>query len=370
MHIQPVRTRAELNAFVHLPYQLYRGDPMWVPPLRHDQHGQFDPKRNPMLDHCGFALFLLLDDRKTIGRVAAFIDTLAIDFWKEPIGLFGYYECIPDLSASRILLEAAASWLRERGMKVMRGPWTFVSQEWGLVIEGFKPPPVVMAPYNPPYYGEQLSAFGLDKVKDLLAYSISAREGYRIPDRILTLTDAVARRYDIRVRHIDMRHYERDVHILMDMSNQSITGNWGYSPVTQAEAEAMARDMKPIVQPKGVLLAEDARGRPVGFAIALPDVNRLIKGMNGRLLPLGWLKLLLRLPRLRSYRMFALGVIPEYHGKGIDSLMYRALYESLYTPDVWMEINYVLEDNVSMNNAIAKLGATPLRRYRIYERDI
>jgi GNAT superfamily N-acetyltransferase len=130
---------------------------------------------------------------------------------------------------------------------------------------------------------------------------------------------------------------------------------------------AMAHDLKPILHPRAVLFAEDSQGRQVGFAIAIPDVNILIKGLNGYLFPFGWLKLLHGLPRLRQYRMFALGVIPEYHGKAIDSLLYRALYESCYSPDIRMEINYVLEENGPMNNAIVKLGAKPLRKYRIYE---
>jgi GNAT superfamily N-acetyltransferase len=370
MTIHPVQTKADLKNFINLPYRLYRDDPVWVPPLRKEQHDQLDPQRNPLLDHCQYALFLLKDGRQVIGRIAAFIDQLAVEFWQEPIGLFGYYECINDADASRMLLDTAADWLREHSMKIMRGPWTFVSQEWGLVVEGFTPPPVIMAPYNPPYYNDHLTAFDLHKVKDLLCYYISAKEGYRIPERILSHTDVVARRYGVKVRQVDMRHYERDVQTVMDLSNSSLVNNWGYSPVTQAEVNAIARDLKQIIQPKGVLFAEDGQGRPIGFAIALPDVNVLLRRLKGHLLPIGWLRLLFGLPRLRSYRLFALGVIPEYHGKGIDSLIYRALYESLYTPDVWLEINYVLEDNFPMNNAIRKLNAKPLRRYRIYEREI
>jgi GNAT superfamily N-acetyltransferase len=370
MNIRPVQTKADLNSFINLPYRFYRDDPVWVPPLRDEQRGQFDPKRNPLLDHCEYALFLLEDNRRVIGRIAAFIDRLAVDFWQEPIGLFGYYECIPAGAASRMLLETAAAWLRERGMKTMRGPWTFVSQEWGLVVEGFTPPPVIMAPYNPPYYSDHMTAFDLRKVKDLLCYYISGREGYRLPERILTQTDTIAQRYGVRVRQVEMRRYDQEVQTIMDLSNRSLIGNWGYSPVTPAEAQVVAHDLKQIIQPKGVVFAENAQGRPIGFAIALPDVNVLLRGLNGRLLPLGWLKLLIGLPRLHTYRMFALGVIPEYQGKGIDSLIYRALYESLYTPDIWLEINYVLEDNAPMNNAIRKLKAKPLRRYRIYQREI
>jgi ribosomal protein S18 acetylase RimI-like enzyme len=262
------------------------------------------------------------------------------------------------------------TWLQARACTSMRGPWSFVSQEWGLVVEGFTPSPVVMAPYNPSYYIDHLASFGMEKVKDLLCWYISAAEGYKIPDRILRLTDAVQNRYKVHIRQLNMKRYEEEVKIIIELSNASIIDNWGYSPVTNAEVQAMARDMKAILQPTGVLFAEDAAGKPIGFAIALPDVNSLLKGLNGRLFPFGFVKVLTGIPHLRRYRMFALGVIPEYQGRAIDSLIYRVMYEMLYTPDIWMEINYVLEDNWPMINAIKKLGAVPLRRYRVYERKI
>jgi hypothetical protein len=370
MNILEVKTKSDLKRFITLPYSLYRDDPVWAPPLRDEQRSQFDVRRNPLLEHCEYALFLLKDNRRIIGRIAAFIDRIALDVWKEPIGLFGYYECIPDETASKMLLEAAAGWLRGQGMKAMRGPWTFVSQEWGLVIEGFTPSPTVMAPYNPPYYADHMASFGLQKVKDLLCYYMSVSDGYTIPERILTLTDNVAKRYGVHVRQIDMKRYDEEVQTVIDLSNRSLLDNWGYTPVTDVEAKAVAHDLKPIINPKGVLFAEDANNNPIGFIIAIPNINLLLKGLNGHLFPFGWLKLLLGLPKLHNYRLFALGVIPEYHGKGIDSLIYRGLCESLYSPDVWVEINYVLEDNNPMNNAILKLNAKPLRRYRIYQKEI
>jgi GNAT superfamily N-acetyltransferase len=367
MQLIAVNSPKDRKRFIKFPYQFFRNDPNWVPPLRLEYRNQFSSDTNPLLSHCDYQLFLLLDDQRVIGRIAAFIDRLAVDYWKEKIGLFGYYDCIEDSQASQLLLNAAADWLKEQGMDAMRGPWTFVSQEWGLVIEGFTPPPCIMAPYNPPYYGEQLEEFGLMKVKDLLCYYISGKEGYQIPDRILNLTDRIADRYGVSVRQVNLKNYAQEVQDFLELSNSSIIDNWGYSPVTDEEAEALASDLKMIIQPEGVLFAEDQDGKPIGFAIALPDINRLLKGLNGHLFPFGWLKLLLGIPRLKSYRMFALGVIPKYHGLGIDSLIYRALYESLYSPDIWIEINYVLEDNYHMNNAIHKLNAKPLRRYRIYQ---
>ena len=167
-----------------------------------------------------------------------------------------------------------------------------------------------------------------------------------------------------------MGHGDGRIQTILELSNYSLLENWGYSPATEAEAKAMAQDMKRIIQPKGVLFAEDKNGRPIGFTVALPDLNSLLKGLNGRLFPFGFIKLLWGIPRLRRYRLFALGVIPEYQRKAVDSLLYRALNESLYAKDLWIEINYVLEDNRSMINAIKKLDATQTRRYRVYEMDI
>jgi hypothetical protein len=368
--ICPVQSPSDLSAFIDLPYSIYKDDPIWIPPLRDEQAGQVDPVRNPLLLHCDYALFLLKDGDRPVGRIAVFIDKLAVEAWGEATGLFGHYECPDDLSASGLLLNTARDWLREREMKAMRGPWSFVSQEWGAVIEGYQPSPVVMAPYNPPFYNDQFTAFGLTKVKDLLVYAIDAREGYKVPERILTLTDQVAQKYGIHVRQVDMNRFEDEIDTLIRLSNDSLLNNWGYSPVTDAEVRAMAHDLKPIIHPKAVLFAEDQNGRPVGFAIAIPDVNVILKHLHGSLFPFGWARMLWMLPRLTQYRMFALGVIHEYHGRAVDSLLYRALYESIYSPKIRMEINYVLEDNAPMNNAIIKLGAGILRKYRVYEMGI
>jgi GNAT superfamily N-acetyltransferase len=370
MHVSQVENNRDRKTFIELPYQLYRDDPRWVPPLRSEMAGQFNRKKNPFLEHCESVLFLLWENKKPVGRIAAFIDHLAVEAWGEAVGLFGYYECPANAAASQLLLESAQDWLTERGMQFMRGPWSFVSQEWGSVVEGFEPAPVVMSPYNPPYYNEHYEDFGLEKVKDLLVYLIDARRGYQIPERILTLTDKVANRYKVFTVPLDMQNLEKETEMLISLSNDSLIRNWGYSPVTDAEVTAMVNDLKRIIHPKAVIFAKDEAGKPVGFAIAIPDINILLKGLDGRLFPFGWLKLLRGLPKLTNYRMFALGVIPEYHGKGIDCLLYRALYDSIFSPSMRLEINYVLEDNDPMNNALLKLNATLLRRYRVFQREI
>lgn len=366
MQVVPATTKAQVRDFALLPYTLYRHDPTWIPPLRSEQLRLFAPETNPLLRHCDYALFLLRDAGRTVGRVAAFVDHLAVDYWRKNIGFFGSYECVDDAAASRLLLDTARDWLRARGMEIMRGPISFASQEWGFVVHGYEHPPTIMAPYNPPYYNAHAEAYGLRKAKDLLVYEADVSRGYTIPERYLRLMDAVAERHGVTLRPLNMKRYRQDAQIIMDLSNISIADNWGYYPVTEAEAEQMARDLKQIVHPEAVLIAE-AEGRPIGFAMTLPDVNVLLRGLNGRLFPFGFIKLLWGLPRLRQYRFFALGVHPDYHGLGIDSLLYARTWQALAHKNVRVEIDYVLEDNVPMNNALKRLGVTHIKTYRVYE---
>ncbi|HVN30989.1 MAG TPA: hypothetical protein VMT45_03300 [Thermoanaerobaculaceae bacterium] len=370
--VRRVAARADLRRFVGLPYRLYRNDPVWVPPLRTEQRKQCDSRRNPMLDHCTVELFLAEDgNTHVVGRVAAFVDHLAVRHWGDPVGLFGSFECSNDPVASRLLLEAAREWLRGQGMRSMRGPWSFASQEWGLVVEGFERPPVIMAPHNPPWYNDHLLAFGLAKAKDLLVYVADTTEGYRIPERYLTVTDLVQKRYGITVRPVNMKHLEKDIAILVEVANRSISSNWGFYPATEAEGRALARDIKPILDPELVLIAEDSAGEPIGFAITLPDINVLLRGLNGRLLPLGWWRLLTGRKRLSQYRMWAIGVVPEYQQRAVDALLYRRTHDVLNPRgNVRLEANYVLEDNVRMTNAMRNLGLEQIRRYRVYEMPI
>lgn len=370
MHIESVQSKKDLKRFIQHPYDLYRDDPNWVPPLRSEQKAQFDPRKNPMLDHCRIQLFLLKKGQRVIGRCSAFIDELAVAHWGQPIGLFGSFECIENEKGAHLLLGAAQQWLLEHGMQAMRGPWSFASQEWGLEIEGGDRPPVILAPHNPTYYVDFFESFGLVKAIDMLAYEADQEAGYVFPERYLVFTDRIQSRYGVTVRPVNLQNLEEEVLTIVDLSNRSISDNWGYYPVTEAEARVMAKDLKQIVNPEVLLIAQDADGASIGFALSLPDVNTLLKGLNGRLFPFGWLKLLLGLKQVRQYRMWGLGVVPEYQGKGIDTLLYRATYEALREKKVRMEINYVLENNHRMNNALLKLGVEPIRRYRVYEMPI
>ncbi len=370
LSVQPVYSQKDLKTFIRLPYRLYRDDTVWVPPLRLEERRKYSPKTNPMLRHCDYRLFLLHQNGQTVGRISAFIDRLAVEHWGEKVGLFGSFECIDSDEGSHLLLESARKWLREHDMSKMRGDWSFASQEWGVLVEGFESPPMIMAPYNPPYYDRLMKSYGLAKVKDLMVYELDTRDGYELPERILKLTDTIAEKYNVTIRSLNMKRLKEDVKTILDVANAATRDNWGYVPVTDEEADDIAKSLRMVVDPDVVMIAE-IQGRPVGYLIGLPDVNTVIKGLNGRLLPFGIFKLLYGLKRIRQYRIWALGVKPEYQRKAFDILFYRKLYDVLSPkkPDR-LEANYVLEDNMVMNNPILKLGFKEVKKYRVYEMSI
>lgn len=320
-----------------------------------------------MLQHCEVALFLAYQDDDPVGRISAFIDHLGIKHWNESIGLFGSFECLRVDKVPQLLLETARDWLRNKSMTLMRGPWSFDSQEWGLVVKGGDQPSMIMAPYNPPYYPAAFESFGLTKVKDLMVYSVTLDTSYQLPERFVKHIARVSEKYGVRIRPINMKQLDADVQSIVHIANEATKDNWGFIPVTDAEAEDLAKGLKMIVDPDLIMIAE-ADGRPIGYQITLPDVNVILKNLNGRLFPFGFLKLMTGLKKIRQYRIWALGVLPEFHRRAIDILLYQKMYEVLKARQpVYLEANYVLEDNMAMNNPILKLGLNHVKTYRVYE---
>jgi GNAT superfamily N-acetyltransferase len=369
MNIYTVKTAGYLKKFIDFPYHLHRHTPLWIPPLRFDQKNIFNPKKNSILNHCEYQFFLLYKNSKIIGRIVAYINHVANEYWKEKIGFFGHYECIEDQLAASLLLETTEKWLRERGMEKMRGQWNFVSQDIGFIYKGFDVPPIILSSYNPPYYNDQMVECGMQKAKDLLVYGCDTTKGYKIPERFVKFTDRIAERYRVNVRPINMKNLVEDARIIVHLTNDATGDNWGYYPVDEAEADQIAAELKMIVHPEVVLIAE-VDGEPIGYMITLPDVNHLLKEMNGRLLPFGIFKLLRGIKKLTRYRIWALGLLAPYQKKGISVLMFRKLNDILGDKDVYVEANWVLEDNILMNNTLIQLKFDLIKKYRIYEKQI
>jgi hypothetical protein len=372
IEVAPVGSRGELKEFVTFPWKVYRGDSNWVPPLIQDAMKMLDPAHHPFHQHAEVQCFLARrkgggrgKDGEVVGRIAAFVNRLHNEVHGERTGFFGFFETIADPSVPPFLFRAAAGWLKERGMERMRGPANFSSnEEWALLIDGFDRPPAVMMTYNPPEYARYIEDFGFAKAKDLVAYYL---DDPNPPERIVRFSERLQRDGKIRVRTLDMKNYDREVERVREVYNQAWEANWGFVPMTEAEIDHMAKEMKPVVDPNLVLFAE-ADGRTVAFAMALPDLNQALRKANGRLFPFGLVRMLIESKKIHLLRVLTLGVIKEFRHQGVDSLLFLNLYRNGVNRGFTAgEFSWVLEDNVRIRRALEAIGAKVYKTYRLYD---
>lgn len=309
---------------------------------------------------------MLYDGREPVGRIAACVNHRHNEFHEEKTGFFGFFECVHDPALARVLIDAAAGWGRERGQTRLRGPMNYSTNETcGLLVDGFDGPPRLLMTYNPPGYAALLEACGLSKGKDLLAYWLTDANG--LPERIARIADRVMKREGFALRRIDVRSYAEEVEVLLDIYNRSWSRNWGFVPMTPEEFRYMAAEMRPILDPDLLLVAE-VNGRPVGFVLELPDFNEALIAARGSLFPFGLLKLLWRSRSIRYVRVITLGVVPEYRSRGLDAVLYTEIWRRGTAKGYHEgELSWILEDNVMMNRGAVELGGRVYRKYRVYE---
>ena len=368
VRVDAVASRSDLRAFLRLPWRIYRGQPHWVPPLLVEQRKLLDRRRHPFHQHADVEYFLARRDERVVGRVAAIVNHRHVEFHGETVGFFGFFECEDDPAAAHALLGHAEAWLAARGMTALRGPMNFsTNEECGLLVDGFDEPPMIMMTYNPPYYERLLEDAGLRREKDLLAYLI--RE-IREPERLLRGVSRLGERAGATVRPIRMKELPREIERIREVYNSAWEKNWGFVPMTEAEFDEMAKQMKQIVDPELCLIAE-LNGEVAGFQLALPNYNQAIRHANGRLLPFGIVRLLWHARRIDEVRVITLGVKPEYRRLGLDAMMmlrgYRRAIELGYRRS---EASWILEDNALMRRALDRLGWIVYKTYRVYEKPL
>jgi len=364
----PVRGRSDLEAFIALPYELHRGLAGWTPLLRRDVRTTLDPARNPFFDRAERQLFLARRGGRVVGRVAAIHDRRHDEAHDDRVGFFGFFESVDDPAVASALLDAAAGWLRGRQRETLRGPLSpSINDEAGLLVDGFETPSVLMMPHNPRYYPALVEGAGFRKAKDLLAFQSTGTE---LPARLVAATDVVRRRHGVAWRPIDMGRFPDEVALVQRLFNAGWERNWGYVPFTAREADHLVTRLKPLVVPDLVGFAE-REGEPIGFAAALPDFNVALRANpSGRLFP-GILKVLWAARRITRLRVALLGVLPEWHGRGVDAVLYRHIWEKGRSRGYdWAEAGWILEDNHAMINGLTRMGFEVYKTYRVYERPI
>ena len=311
---------------------------------------------------------------QVVGRVVGIINENHNSFHKEKTAFFGFLEMIDDQNLCDALLGEVARWGRSKGMTVLRGPVNLsTNHECGLLVEGFDDPPSIMMTYNPAYYGKRLEGWGLSKAKDLLAYEIDGRKA-RFSERLIAQSERLKAKGQVSIRQIDMGHFDRDLAIIQEIYNDAWEANWGFVPMTPDEFQHMAKDMKLIIDPRLVLIAE-VRGEPAGFSLTLPDINQALhKVRNGKLFPFGWLKLLWsikgpgRRKAMNRCRILTLGIMQKYREFGIGPLLYTEYFRR--GPEFGYprgEASWILEDNVPMNHALQLMCGERTKVYRIYD---
>ena len=373
VQVTPVRGAADRMAFIRLQYALYRDDPNWVPPLEMERKDFLDPKKNPFFDYAEVELFLARRGAEVVGRVAAIKNPRHMEVHGTKEGFFGLFECVNDAGVARGLLDAASAWLKARGIDRVLGPANFSSnQDWGLLVEGHDTPPALMMPYNPTYYLGLLETCGFTKAKDLWAWELSASAAP--PEKVARIAEKIRQRDGITVRPVSLKDFPAEIARIKEIYNSAWEKNWGFIPMTEREFDHMAKEMKAIVRPELVLIAE-VKGEPVAFSMTLPDANEAFKAANGRLttfgLPIGLVKLVLASRRIKRLRLLTLGIKEGFRRRGLDAILYldtlRTAKALGYTGG---EISWTLEDNHLVNRAIESMGGKHSKTYRVFQRPV
>lgn len=376
VEIAPVVTKFDRRLFVDLAWKLFADDPMWRPPLKSEVHALIGgAQTNPWFLHGKAAFFLARRDGEPVGRISAQVCDL-VQERRPGLGQWGFFDCVDDAEVASALIAAAEAWLRAQGMIRAQGPISLsIWDEPGLLVSGFETAPRVMMGHHLPWAERHVLAAGYAGAKDLHAWTVRFADGFpEVVNRVVAAGEKSGR---VTVRRLDMAHYARDAHIMLDLLNAAWHENWGYVPLTEAEKAYTMKKLKPIAYPHLVRIAE-VDGEPMAFMIAMPDANELTKDLNGRLLPLGWAKLLWRLrrPQTRWFRVPLMGVAPKYQGTRVASFAAFMMIEYIRRDAArinhaeFAEIGWILDDNGPMISIADAIQARIEKTYRIYERDL
>jgi hypothetical protein len=365
VEIQQVATKKDLRDFIDFPWEIYRNYPHWVPPLKTEVEKMLTPGEYPFWNHAARELFLARKDGKVAGRIAAIRDDHHDRVHGEQAGFFGFFETVEDYAVAEALFDAAKSWCKAKGCKFLRGPASpSANDEYGFLLEGFDADPVVLMPYNPEYYLRLSEQYGFTKVKDLYALLKIIRTG--IPARIEKIMQRARKASPFKLRSIDPRNFQRDIAIIKAVYNGAWEKNWGFVPMTNEEMDLTAESMKPFYDPDLIVIAE-LDGKPAGIALTLPNINEVLKRLDGRMNLAGVIRFLWFKRKIRGCRTLVGGCLPEYRKTGlIAELFYESALRAAKRYE-WCELGWNLEDNDLINSFDTEIGGRIYKKYRLFQ---
>ncbi len=368
--VKKVETKKELNDFIKLPWKIYKGNKYWVPPLLMEQKTLLDKVKNPFFKNAEADYFLAYKNNELVGRIAAIKNDVHLKYHKDDCGHFGFFECIDDQDVADALFNTVKSWLKEKNLKIMRGPANPSSNDiYGMLVEGFDDLPRLLMPYNPEYYIKLCENYGFKKGKDLYAWKIENKK-IMASEKLKRGQEIVRKRYNIKITQLDMKNFQKELEKFKYVYNKAWEPNWGFVPLSEEQIDAMAKDMKPLAEPSLVIFGE-IDGNLIGAALVMLDYNQIFHKMNGRLFPFNIIKLFTQKKKIKWVRILTLGVIPEYQKKGLDTVFYWEIVNRGHQNGIHLgEASWVLEDNIMMNRGLELMNGERYKKYRIWEIEI
>lgn len=360
-----VSTEKELDTFLKFPLRLYYKDKNYVPQLITEQKRQFS-KNNPFFNHAKVELFLVKSRREVLGRIAGIVNRRHIEFHNEYAGFFGFFECINEQKVANILLDSVSNMLKREGMEIIRGPMNFsTNEECGFLYEGFEERPMIMTPYNFPYYNKLMEEYGMVKAKDLYAFILDIPK--ELPDKIKKACE-LAERIGVKVRHINMKRYNEEMNKFKEIYNSAWERNWGFIPLTDEELFYLGNNLKKVIVPELILIAEKDE-EPIGVLGVLPDYNFVLKHMKGKINIFSILKAIYYFRRIKDLRLLLLGIKKRYRNRGVDALLYREAHKYVLNKNYErVEFSWILEDNMQTIRLVEMIGGKLYKIYRIYQK--
>jgi GNAT superfamily N-acetyltransferase len=366
--ILEVRTKPDLVDFIKSPLSLYGDDPFYAPMPVFEQKKIFSPK-NPFYLDADVRLFLAKEDGRIRGRVASIVNRRHLAAHDDGAGFFGFFECVNDPGVAKALLNTVSEELRRAGLKLMRGPMNFsTNEECGFLVEGFESPPMLMTPYNPSYYGGLVEACGMRKSKDLVAFIRDLRE--ELQEKVERVA-SIAERRGVKTRPVVMRRLREELRVFKEIYNDAWKDNWGFIPITDGEVEDMAKRLKGILVTELTLIAEKDGG-PVGFLGLVPDFNQVLRRLGGGLGPVQIAKAIYYSRKIDALRLLLFGIKQEWRGSGADALLMRDAFRAIRRLGRFerVELSWMLEDNLPVIRIAEMVGGILYKRFRIYEKEL
>jgi hypothetical protein len=370
--VRAVGSPRDRREFIGLPFRLHATGTPWIPPLRLERRAFLSSRFNAFYRHGEAELFLARRDGRVVGRVSAQIDLDFNAFHSNAWGMFGFLEVEQDVEALRVLLDAAEAWLRRRGRDRMVGPMDFtMNDESGVLIDGYEREPMVRQSWHPPYYRRLCEEAGLEKAVDTLMWSLHISGRENVMPIIWELAEQLEPKHGITIRKMTRRSLRRDLDVFAEIYNEAWSRNWGFVPYSDADLDAYAQELQLVFDGDWFMVAETADGQPVAAAITVPDINQVLKRMNGRLLPAGWWHYLRRRRLVDRCRVGFLGVKPAYQHTGVAAGLYAEHFNLAEVTRIkGGEMGWILETNKAMNRAMEAMGGEIVKRYRVYERSL